>query len=46
MILLMPIKISPMAQVIVQSTEKTGEVTLKANSPGLTQSVIKLNVGE
>jgi len=35
-----------LAQVIVQSTGKSGEVILTATSPGLTQSVIKLKFGE
>jgi beta-galactosidase len=35
-----------LAQVIVQSTEKTGDIILKANAPGLTQAIIKLHVGE
>jgi len=37
---------SGLAQVILQSTGKPGEVTLKASSPGLIPSVIKLKVGE
>ena len=37
---------SGLAQIIVQSTDKTGEVTLKANSPGLSQAVLKLHIGE
>jgi beta-galactosidase len=35
-----------LAQVIVQSTGKSGEVILTATSQGLTQSVIKLKFGE
>jgi len=35
-----------LAQVIVQSTESVGEITLKANAPGLTSAVLKLQVNQ
>ena len=35
-----------LAQVIVQSTERAGEITLKANAPGLTSAVLKLQVNQ
>jgi len=35
-----------LAQVIVQSTESAGEMVLKANAPGLTSAVLKLQVNK